>query len=233
MPEKVVLAAPAIIPPTYLSFQIAQKVFAVFEEHGLHVKFLGGPLASRPAFIIALNDVDLDLAMYLGHGSPYALCMEDPLCQLGFGINDTHWLRNKILVAAPACEVGEYFAPRMIKDGGKAALASVEPMFAAFVENEHDYQADWHDYTILLYKTLMTESVGDAYQAYQDKCTEYLELYKSKLGTWPNADWYINSTTRNRDDFMLFGNPQAKIDYTPSPVERNIIMEVINKILYG
>lgn len=231
MPEKVVLAAPIMIPPTHLSFQIAVQVYQLFEKNGLQVKFLGGPLASRPTFIIALDEVDLDLAMYLGHGSPYALCMEDPFCQLGFSIQDVAWLRNKILAAAPACEVGEEFAPAMIQMGGKAALASIEPMYAAFMEEEHDYAEDWHDYTLTLYRTLITETTGDAYQAYQDKCTEYLELYESKLGQWPNADWYINSTLRNRDDFMLFGDPQAKIDYTPSKRERNIIEEVLAMIL--
>jgi len=233
MPEPVVLAAPVIIPPTHLSFQIAVKVAQLFENNGLQVKFLGGPLASRPTFIIALDEVDLDLAMYLGHGSPYALCMEDPFCQLGFGLEDVPWLRNKILVANPACEVGEQFAPRMIEQGGKACLASIDPMYAAFAEAEHDYMADWHDYTLTLYHGLMTETTGDAYQAYQDRCTHFIQAYQGNVDNWPNADWYVNSTTRNRDDFMLFGDPQAKVEYVPSRRERNIIEEAIAILLGG
>ena len=184
MTEPVVIAAPAIVPPTHLSFQIALGVAQLFEKAGLQVRLLGGPIASRPSFVISLQDTELDLAMYLGHGSPYALCMEDPFCKLGFNINDTKYLRGKILVANPACEVGQFFAPRMIQQGGRAALASVEPMYAHFVEDEHDYQEDWHDYTLTLYSHLLKETVGDAYQAYQDRCSHFMELYKSKIGEW-------------------------------------------------
>ncbi len=231
MTEPVLIAAPALIPPTHLSFQIALGVTKLFENAGLQVKLLAGPLAHRSTFIITLQDTDLDLAMYLGHGSAYSLCMEDPFCRLGFNLVDTKYLKDKILVANPACEVGLFFAPKMIKDGGRAALASVEPMFAQFVEDEHDYQADWHDYTLLLYGSLIKETVGDALQAYRDRCTEFMELYQSKIGEWPTADWNYNAVRENRDEFKVFGNPQARVEYTPSKRERNIIEELLAFII--
>lgn len=154
-------------------------------------------------------------------------CMESVICESGFTMNDVSWLAGKILCAAPACEVGQFFAPKMIETGGKAALASVEPMYAAFAEDEHNYLEDWHDYTIELYRVMMDGTVGEAYNAYQEKCSFYLEKYKSKTDVWPNAEWYWNSVQRNRDDFMLFGDPNAKIEYTPSKRERNIIEEIL------
>jgi len=231
MTEPVVIAAPAVIPPTHLSFQIALGITEMFEKAGLQVRLLGGPVASRPSFIVALQDTEMDLAMYLGHGSPYALCMEDPFCKAGFNLSDTKYLRNKILVAAPACEVGQFFAPKMIQQGGKAALASVEPMYAGFVEDENDYQADWHDYTLTLYRTMIKETVGDAFQAYQDRCAHFLELCTSNVGQWESADWYINAVRQNRDEFKLFGNAQARVEYTPSTRERNIIEELLSLII--
>jgi len=231
MTESVVLAAPILIPPTHLSFQVAMEVAKTYADGGLQLKFLGGPLAQRPTFIIALDDVETSLAVYMGHGTPFELLMDNLVSGLGFGVSDTPWLRDKILIALPCCEAGEILAPRAIDNGCKAVIASIDPYFAAFVEDSHDFMADWIDYILVLYRTLMKETIGDSYYAYQEKCTECIELYESKLDVWPEADWYVNSTLRNRDDTMLFGDPQAKIDYVPSKRERNIIEEVIAMIL--
>ncbi|MCL6578400.1 MAG: hypothetical protein K6T73_03325 [Candidatus Bathyarchaeota archaeon] len=53
------------------------------------------------------------------------------------------------------------------------------------------HNSDWVDYTTTFYKALFAgRTFGDCVEAYKYKATQYIELYKSKIGEWPNADWY-------------------------------------------
>lgn len=75
------------------------------------------------------------------------------------------------------------------------------------------HNSDWVDYTTTFYKALFAgRTFGDCVEAYKYKATQYIELYKSKVVEWPNADWYVQAATKNRDGFKLIGNPSDKLE---------------------
>lgn len=207
---KCLIVAPSIFAPANISAPMADKVAHAYKHSGNYdVRVLGGILASRIPVIAQLEKAQ-DLVIYMGHGKADRLCGESPFCD-AITISDAHLFKDKIVCAAPACEVGQVLAPVAIQHGAKAFIGAMTSMYGAWPEAEHNYYADWRMYFETLYKGLLTETVGDAVQAYKNKATEFIQLYKSKEDKWPSADWYVNATYVNRDRLEVFGDKYAKV----------------------
>lgn len=160
---------------------------------------------------------DATVVIYAGHGSPTGACGEEVL----FGIdgltitnctmqtvNNAAQLKDRIVVALPACETAQELGPAVVNDGAKAYVGSTVSMYAAFQESEHDYMKDWFDYTLEFYRSLIgsltagttvKKAMDAALAAYQKRCTYYMNLYQRNLSIWPNADYYLVATKQNRD----------------------------------
>lgn len=231
MPEKIktLVIAPSIFAPANISAPMAQKVANVYNLKGHHeVDVLSGILASRLPIIARLKE-DHDLIIYMGHGQADRLCGESPFCD-GITTLDAHLFKGKIVVCAPACEVGQVLGPTSIYKGAKAFIGATTSMYGAWEETDHNYYADWRNYFETLYKFLLTDTVSYAMKEYKDKATEYLELYKSHEGEWANADWYVNATYVNRDRLELFGDGNARVEHAESMSKREV-NETIEEIM--
>jgi len=229
MKIKTLIIAPSIFAPANISAPMAEKVANVYNLKGHHeVDVLFGPWATRIPIMTRLEE-NPDLVIYMGHGQADRICGENPFCD-GLTTLDAHLFKDKIVVCAPACEVGQALGPTSIYKGAKAFIGATTSMYGAWEEVENNYYADWRNYFETLYKYLMTDTVGNAVQAYKNKATEYIEIYKSKEDVWPNADWYINATYVNRDRLEVYGDPNARIE-AMSSLNRQHVNETLEEIL--
>lgn len=226
---KTLVIAPSIFAPANISAPMAQKVANVYNLKGNHeVDILVGPLATRFPIISRLQE-DHNLIIYMGHGKGDRICGESPICD-GITTEDAYLFKDKIVVCAPACEVGQTLGPTAIYKGAKAFVGATTSMYGAWREAEHDYYADWRTYFETLYRYIMTDTVSYAVQAYKDKATEFIELYKANEDGWPNADWYINATYVNRDRLQIFGDGNARVEGL-SKTQIKEVSETIEQIL--
>jgi hypothetical protein len=208
---------------------MARKVANAYNDTGRgNIRLLEGVLATRLPIISQLEKAP-DLVIYMGHGQADRICGESPMCD-AIGVEDAYLFKDKIVVCAPACEVGQVLGPIAIRNGAKAFIGATTSMYGAWQELDHDYYSDWRVYFETLYKSLLTKSVGDSLQAYKDKASEFIELYKKNERLWPNADWYINATYVNRDRLEAFGSKDAKIRPIPRQ-EMQQVKESIDVIL--
>jgi len=198
------------------------------------IKFyaLSGFAANRITLFMALQrEPNVNILLYAGHGSSKAICGESLLCDT-IVVDDSSWLKGKVIVALPACETAHTLGPELVKHGVRAFFGSDETMYAHFTEIEHNYFEDWVDYTTTFYEALFTgRTFGEAVEAYKYKATQYIELYKTKLIEWPNADWYVQSATKNRDGFKLIGNPsehlEAQLKFEEAPLALPNIRDIL------
>lgn len=204
---------PFIIPPTALSRAIAEEVVKLASLQKYKVKALRGFSATRlPVFLEAQAHPEVAILIYFGHASQSKLCGESILCDT-ITVEDASWLKDKVVCSLPACESAHTLGPELVRRGVRAYFGSEDTMYAHFTEIEHNYFADWVDYTTTFYKALFAgRTFGDCVEAYKYKATQYIELYKSKVVEWPNADWYVQAATKNRDGFKLIGNPSDKLE---------------------
>ena len=131
---KVLLAAPAIIPPTMLSYQLAGDVAKLFDRDLVELTMLHGPVATRGAFLLSMESQP-DLVIYMGHGTTTSLCGESFFCDM-LTTSDASYLRNKVVIANPACDTGVELAPAAIQAGARCFMGALTPMYAAFPEEE-------------------------------------------------------------------------------------------------
>jgi len=226
---KTLVIAPSIFAPANISAPMAQKVANVYNIKGHYeVDILMGAMATRLPIISRLQE-DHDLIIYMGHGKSDRICGESPFCD-GLTTADAGLFKDKIVICAPACEVGQTLGPTSIYKGARTFIGATTSMYGAWKESDHDYYADWRTYFETLYKYAMTDTMGFAIQAYKDKATEFIEIYKSNENVWPNADWYINATYINRDRLQLFGDPNARVEGL-SKTEINKVHETIEELL--
>jgi hypothetical protein len=205
---KTLIISPSIFAPADISAPMAEKVYNVYNLKGGNVEILEGIFATRIPIITKLQE-DYDLIIYMGHGQADRICGENPFCD-AIGMSDLHLFEGKIVVCAPACEVGKVLGPASIQNGARTFIGATTSMYGAWPEYDHNYYADWREYFEMLYKGLLTETTNDAVQMYKNRASNFIELYKSKEGEWPNADWYINATYVNRDRLEIFGDKTAQ-----------------------
>jgi len=206
-------AAGYLIPPTSWSFAIIKRVEEEFAARGFQLIKLHGPLANRYTFLWTLAMYpEIPLVIYGGHGEVDRLCGESYTCDM-LTVKDVRFLKGKIVVACPACLTARQLGPAAVAAGAKAWLGSVSYMYAQFPEAEHNYFADWVDYTLQLYRALIEgRTVLEALEAYQAKGSQYLKLYYENLQRWPNADWNYQAAWKNLRYFTVLGDTSAKVD---------------------
>jgi len=225
---------PRIIPPTFFSGLMMDRVIQEYREAGWKFVELHGLSATRfPLFATLQYIPQLNILMYAGHGTPIALCGESILCDL-ITVEDVNWLKGKVISAIPACHTAVTLGREAVERGAKAFFGSEDAMFVAWKEWDHDYLSDWNDCMITFYRSLMYKTFGEALEDYKNRFTHYIELYKKKLVDWPNAEWYISSFRRNRDGVILIGNPSDKLPppLIKVPVEVDVLT-IIRNIIFG
>lgn len=235
MSAKGLVIAPFAIPPTYLSFPIFEKVEKQLSEMGYPIRALHGPAATREVTQITLSrEPGVEFLFYGGHGSEEAICGEDLLCRT-ITEEDAPKLRDKIIVANPSCFTAAKLGRSVIQAGGKAYLGSTTPMYAAWKEFDHDYNSDWQDYTLTLYRSLLTKTAGEALEDYRRRCRYYKDLYAVHLRDWPNAEWYLYTVKMNSEYFTLLGDPNARLPAPAAapPVEIGGILVILRALLPG
>jgi len=211
---KAIIASPFIFPPTQLSYALADELEKVIRGFGWTVVRLHGPQNLRLFFSYVLAaHPDAVLIAYLGHASATAF-MGEEFAGLGIlAVDNVNDARERVIVGMPACLSARVLGPSSVKAGAKAFVGSVEEMYAQWNEPERNYLADWFDYTLTFYRSLVgsltagksvQESVEKAVNDYRARCTYYMELYKSKLETWPNSDFYYMACRQNRDYVIGF-----------------------------
>jgi len=214
MPEESLLLSPALFPPTQLSYVLMNKVEALLKDVDLRVVRFSGLLASRETAFIYLPE--RKLFIYGGHGRRDAICGENVFsCNL-VTVADASIFKDQIVVANPTCEVAAELGPAIVEAGAKAFLGSTENMCAHFNEAEHNYMDDWFDYTLTFYRSVLSKTMGEAVEDWKSAITRYMDLYKSHLDDWPNADWNYFAAKMNRDNFVVLGDPQAMVPRTGS-----------------
>lgn len=223
---------PAIIPPTYLSHKVIARAIDEYQKEGYPIQELHGPQAIRPVLSDVLRShPEINVILYAGHGAPEAICGESLLCDLILP-EDASALKGKVVVALPTCDVGAKLGPHLVENGVKAFFGSVEPMFAAFKESDHDYETDWLDYMLTFYSSLRYKTFGEALADYRFKGLYYVNQYKQKRGEWQNADWYISSTEQNVYGFTLIGDPNDRLPSEKAASKPDIWL-VIREMLLG
>jgi hypothetical protein len=195
---------------------MANQLQSILSSLGWTVVRLSGPQNVAQIFSMALSsNPDADLVCYMGHAGPDVLLGEDYLDLAGgiINVSDVGQAKGRILIGLPACESAQQLGPAAVNAGALGYVGSIEDMCAQYAEEEHDYMADWFDYTLTFYRTLATElnngaSIADALAKalsdYQNRCTYYMDYYQSNLNTWPNADYYLYATKQNRDYVVDF-----------------------------
>jgi hypothetical protein len=190
---------------------MADQLQSIMSGYGWDVVRLSGPQNVRDIFAyVVANEPDAVLICYMGHAGPDVLLGEDYYDVQGGIINvpSANEAKARILVALPACLSAQQLGPAVVQAGGTAYVGSQADMNAAFPEAEHDYMADWFDYTLTFYKSLVSslnsgasveDAVARALTDYQNRCTYYMDYYTSNLDIWPNADFYLVATQQNRD----------------------------------
>ncbi len=214
--SKAIIASPFLFVPTQLSYAMMDEVEKMIKGFGWEVVRLRGPQNIRLLFSQAIaQNPDATVIIYAGHGSPTGACGEEVLFGLDGltitscamqTIDNAGQLKDRIVVALPACETAMQLGPAAVKDGAKAYVGCTVNMFAAWQESDHNYMEDWFNYTLEFYRALIGsltagKSVKDAVNAglaaYQKRCTYYMNLYKSNLEVWQNSDYYLVATKQN------------------------------------
>jgi len=204
-----------------------EKVKELAENKGYNVSFLPGLLSTRIPFFAQLSrNEELLAIMYGGHGGEDVLYGEDIILGM-FNIDDVRRerVKDRIIVALPACHSASKLGPATIAMGAKAYVGATAPMYAAFDDPDNPYFQDWIDYHLAFYRTLLDG--GTVYQAfleYRRRGEYYANLYKERAGFWVNADWHYMATTSNLNAVVLLGDKQARLpppSHHRRPLERH------------
>jgi len=211
---KAIVASPFLWPPTHISYTLADELEKLLKSFGWDVVRLHGPQNLRVVFSYALKyHSDAVLIAYLGHASPTMFMGEEIGGPGILAVDNVGDVKERIIVGLPACLSAQKLGQATVNAGAKAFVGSLEEMYAAWVEQEHDYMADWFDYTLTFYRSLISslnagktvrEASEKALKDYKERCTYYMELYKQNLETWQNSDFYVHACRQNRDFVIGF-----------------------------
>ena len=205
---KAVISSPFLFPPTQLSYMMADELEKLIRGFGWEVVRLHGPQNLRAIFSFAVrHHPDAVLIAYLGHGGPSMFAGEEVGGPGILAVDNVGEARERIIVGLPACLSARQLGPASVKAGAGAFVGSVEEMYAAWPEAEHDYLRDWFDYSLTFYKSLVAslnagksveEAVEKALRDYRERCSYYEELYKRNLQVWHNSDFYLHTVKQNK-----------------------------------
>ena len=193
-----------------MSVQAGDNLVSWAKANGFSVVSLSGASAVRGALANTLNRYAPRLISYFGHGSEDSLLGFYPPGEL-LKADNIDWLKN-IPISTMACLSAKRLGPTAYRKGVPQYYGSNILMYSAFNELEHNYLKDWIDCETILPKILLQrQSFGTALKERRNKYTEYIKQYQLMYKEWDNADWYIQSSTSNRDYYMLIGNESDKL----------------------
>jgi len=193
-----------------MSVQAGDNLVSWAKLNGFSVVSLSGAAAVRGGLANTLNRYAPRLVSYFGHGSEGSLLGFYPPGGL-LKADNIDWLKSTP-ISTMACLSAKRLGPTAYNKGVPQYYGSNVLMYAAFSELEHNYLKDWIDCETILPKMLLQkQTFGMALQARRDKYTEYIKLYQVNYKEWFNADWYIQSSTSNRDLYMLIGNENGTL----------------------
>ena len=128
------------------------------------------------------------------------------LCDL-ITYRDARYFKDKVLVCLPACLVGRKLIPYLVSQGMRAGVGAIDPMYVQVDMPERRYFSDMVDYCLAFYRALFRGySLGDSLEAYRERCSYYIDLYRDHLHEWESADWMYNAAKNNRDVLQGFGD---------------------------
>ena len=197
--------------PTILSTQAALRCQTLADAAELPNELLLAFAANR--FLLELEfGKPVELMCYYGHGTESSLVGNEILTADLLSAENAGLLQNKILYAF-ACQAGNKLAPALIQAGARTVFASIDYMFGAFPEEDHNYFEDWLDTILIIPRTLFNYgTAGEAIQNFKNLCTTYIDKYKKNPDAYLNGDWYAEAFERNREGLMLFGDKSARLD---------------------
>ena len=159
-------------------------------------------------------DRDLSLLVYAGHGTEKSFVGEDLVFHM-FRTGDVRpAIKNKIIVAIPACFTAKELGPKCIEMGARTFIGATDSMFAAF-DNEHHrfFSEDWIGHHMAFYEVLFRGgTVGEALSAYKERGHYYVRMYRTQLAWVPDADWHTMAFNQNVEVITLLGDPSARIE---------------------
>jgi len=206
---KAIVASPFLWPPTHVSHALADDLEKLLGGFGWTVVRLHGPQNLRLVFSYVLGyHSDAVLIAYLGHASATMFMGEEIAGPGILALDNAVQAKDRIVVGLPACLAAQKLGPTSVRAGAKAFVGSLEEMYAAWVEQDHNYMADWFDYTLTFYRSLVgsmsagksvEEALSKALVDYRERCTYFEQVYKQHLLDWPNADFYLHAVKQNRD----------------------------------
>lgn len=212
MPRVLVVASWHDVPTTiaaYSAVQAAQKI----SGKGLPVTLLVGMSATRlPLWLTLLQPYDM--IIYSGHGTKNSWVGNDPVFRL-IREDNADWLQGRIAVGVPVCLSASILGKLAVRKGAVSFFGSKDLMWAAFPEHEHNYMQDFIDCWQTIPLSLADgATTGEALREYREKCTSYIDTYRSMEGKWSLADWYADALEKNRDYYTLLGRTDATLEET-------------------
>ena len=205
------VSAPFLWMPTHLSFLLMQRVNELLGKK-LPTTFLPGPLSTRPPFHYELGrNAGLGLICYAGHGTEKSLVGEDLLFHMFHTGDARPIIKDKIIVAIPACSSARELGPKCIEAGASCFIGATDVMYAAFNNSYHKFFSDWQSQHMALYETLFRGGTArEALEAYKERGRYYVRLYKSHP-EWADSDWHAMAFNQNVEVTTLLGDPSARI----------------------
>jgi len=200
----------------------AQNLSEWAKKRGLSPIEMVGTSANRLRVKRVMNYVQKDLPkpalfVYMGHGYPDSLVGFEPgimnhrkLRMVVKDINDDLFCES--IVHTIACYSVRELGPSMIKKGAVAYFGSTVPMLVGDFEKDKAYLPDFVDVFTTIPKQLIAGATcSEAYKRYIDRCSYYIEQYENKPNLH-NVDFYIDAMKKNRDDYHMLGNGNAKVN---------------------
>jgi hypothetical protein len=216
---------------TTSTYKFGYLISEYLESKGFNVTRLDGFKCTRDFLFLSLLD-EKNLLIYAGHGVENALVgFSFPNYWIGrpfVGFDNADWLSGKIVYTI-ACLSGKKLAKIAIEKGAIAYFGAIDVMYVGF-PMERNYMDDFIETWIEpIIQLINGKTVQEAYDAYIEKCNYFIELYKSNIDKWPNADWHLHALEHNRDVFKVFGDKNATLkDTKPSTTKVELFKTLLS-----
>ncbi|MCP4762576.1 MAG: hypothetical protein GY870_12420 [archaeon] len=207
---KILIITPLMDVPTVTSnLAVMELMSYAATKDNLDIDFLWSVGANRAMFNLKTSLKKYDGVIYYGHGKETKLHGAHMFWSI---INSKNIEQLKgASISTMACLSARELGHIAIEKGVKAYIGTEEVYYAAFPEKERNYLKDWIDYTIIKDKALLDgKTFGEAYDLFQKRATQYLNIYKSNFN-YRNYDWYYESTLHNLKHTKLIGDKHAKL----------------------
>lgn len=207
------LVAPWMDIATSVSSSTAFLIKRAAERMGYHVKEFYGLLDWNFIFTTLLPLHDPGVVVYTGHGFPDKWMGDDPI----FGtlmIEQAYLLKDRAVMAVPSCYTAKGIGVEAIKEGARFYVGSVDLVWIAWNEWDHEYRRDFEFTWFTLVSTILDgKSPAEALKTYKELCSDLIKYYDEH--DLPNGDYYGDLLAHNRDGMVVLGNEN---DILPPPI---------------